>query len=380
MSDSVYVAESAPSATAGRRLGDSLTNVGKDLFAIGSEDFSGTALAIDGVVAGLDLLSFALNPFKEFIMAGVGWIIEHVDWLREPLETLTGDPAAITAISQTWSNISQAFDNAGADMGGLVEQLADWQGEAADAYRSTSTAFSEMLSGTASAAQMVSNCYAAIGVVVATVKAIVLELICEFVSRVIIILLGALASAAMTFGGSIGIGIGIAMTIESAISTSAKIGAKVSKLIAKVGELLGKVGNARNIFGKFSAKVFEAVEGIAGNLSKQIRKFDGLMDDFIDGLKIDRLDGFNPVRPQFDFIPPSSGDPARGTYDQMVNAFNGPDSVDDILRTSQNVGNIPAQFELEDIAGGLTATGGRGTLSGVKDGESSTEADIDDRT
>ncbi|HEU5126388.1 MAG TPA: hypothetical protein VFU12_00235 [Glycomyces sp.] len=368
MSDNgIYVAESGPSATAGLRLGDSLTNVGKDLFAIGSEDFSGTALAIDGVVAGLDLLAFALNPFKEFIMAGVGWIIEHVDWLREPLEALTGDPAAITAISQTWSNISQAFDNAGADMGGLVEQLAEWQGEAADAYRSTSAAFSEMLSGTASAAQAVSNCYAAIGVVVATVKAIVMELICEFVSRVIIILLGALASAAMTFGGSIGIG--IAMTIESAISTSAKIGAKVSKLIAKVGELLGKVGKARNAFGKLSASVFDAVEGIAGNLSKQIRKFDGMVNDLID-----------PFKPKFDFIPPGSGDPARGTYDQMVDAFIGPDSVDDILRTSQHVGNVPRQFELEDIAGGLTATGGRGTLSGVKDGDASTEADIDDRT
>lgn len=379
MSDSIYVAESGPSGTAGLRLGDSLTNVGKDVAAIfNDDDFSGTALAIDGVVAGLDLLSFALNPFKEFIMAGVGWIIEQVDWLREPLEFLTGDPAAITAISQTWSNISQAFDNAGADMGALVEQLSEWQGEAADAYRNTSTAFSEMLSGTASAAQKVSNCYAAIGVVVATVKAIVLELICEFVSRVIIILLGALASAAFTFGGSIGVG--IAMTIERAISTSAMIGAKVSKMLAKIGELLGKVGNARNVFGKFSAKIFDAVEGVAGNLSKQIRKFDGMMDDFIDNIKIKSLDDFNPVRPQFDYIPPGSGDPARHTYDEMAKAFSGPDSVDYIRENSKYAGNIPTQFEVEDIAGGLTATGLRGTLSGIKDGDAATEADIDDRT
>ncbi len=54
--------------------------------------------------------------------------------------------------------------------------------------------------------------------------------------------------------------------------------------------------------------------------------------------------------------------------------------MDDILRTGQHTGNVPTQFELEDIAGGLTATGGRGTLSGVKDGDASTEADIDDRT
>jgi uncharacterized protein YukE len=249
MSDAIYAAESAPSATAGLRLGDSLTNVGKDLWATVSEDdFSGTALAIDGVVAGLDLLAFALNPFKEFLMAGIGWIIEHVDWLREPLEMLTGDPAAITAVSQTWSNISQAFDNAGTDMAGLVEQLSEWQGEAAEAYRDTTTSFSELLSGTAGAAQSVSNYYAAIGIVVATIKAIVMELICEFVSRGIIILLGALASAAFTFGGSIGVG--IAMTITSAIETSAKIGMKVTKALAKVGELLGKVGKLRNSSGR----------------------------------------------------------------------------------------------------------------------------------
>ncbi|WP_026925341.1 WXG100 family type VII secretion target [Glycomyces arizonensis] len=367
----IYTAESGPSATSGLRLGDSLTNVGKDLMAAGSEDFSGTALAIDGTVAALDVLAFALNPFKEFIMAGVGWIIEHVDWLREPLEMLTGDSAAITAISQTWSNISQAFDNAGTDMAGFVEQLAAWQGEAAEAYRDTTTAFAEMLSGTASAAQAVSGCYAAIGIVAATVKAIVMELLCEFVSRVIIILLGALASAALTFGGSIGVG--IAMTIESAVETSARIGAKVAQMLAKVGELLGKIGKARNAFGKLSSSVFDAVDGVAGNLGKLIRNFDGMFDDFIKkNASILKIDLYT--------IPPGTGDPARGAYDQMADAFTGPDSVDDILRNSPNAGRVNPILEAEDIAGGITATGFRGTITGVKDGDASTEADIDDRT
>jgi hypothetical protein len=69
-------------------------------------------------------------------------------------------------------------------------------------------------------------------------------------------------------------------------------------------------------------------------------------------------------------------------YDDMVKAFNGPDGVNRMLADGVNPSQLqnPRQWQAEDIAGGLTSTGARGTLSGIKDGDGSTEADIDDRS
>src|SRR5690606_18695367 len=134
--NALYVENSGPSVVGGGRIVESLYNVGNDINAIKEGDFSPASVAIDGVVAGLDVLAFALNPFKELIMAGVGFLIEHCSFLREPLEWFTGDPNAISALTQTWSNIAGSLQGAGATVSDLMSEVESWRGEAADAYRS----------------------------------------------------------------------------------------------------------------------------------------------------------------------------------------------------------------------------------------------------
>lgn len=345
------------SSTAGARALDSFTAVGNDLKAIGEGEFSATALAMDGLTAGLDMLAFVANPFKEFIMAGVGFIIEHVDWLREPLEDLTGDPAEISALSQTWANIAQEINDAAADFQEQLSGTANWTGDAADAYRAVAEDFSAALGGAAAAAQGTSQGIAYAGILVATVKALVLELICDFTARAIMYLLSALASAFFTFGGSIAAAVGT--VVADATATAAKIGKKLSDLLAKAATFVRKFGDSGSAFGKFASKLDEASIKMWGKSSRmEISGWGSGSRMDIKGWGMDNLG------------------PGRETRHSARDAFeNFKGSYDDMASWGTNpvTGDKTTLRGIADNAGGYPATGLRGTMAGVKEEENSTQ-------
>ncbi|GAB3656216.1 WXG100 family type VII secretion target [Glycomyces tarimensis] len=345
-----------PSSTAGARALDSFTAVGNDLAAIGSDEFSATALGMDGLTAGLDMLAFVANPFKEFLMAGVGFIIEHVDWLREPLEDLTGDPAEISALSKTWANIAQEINDAAGQFQSELEGTADWEGDAADAYRSVAGDFSQALGGAAAAAQGTSQGIAYAGVLVATVKALVLELLCDFTARVIMYLLSALASSWFTFGGSVVAAIGTVVADAGAVA--ARIGKKLSELLQSAATFVRKFGDAGSAFGTFASKLDEAaikMWGKSGRLDLAAWGKGSRMD--IKGWGIDNLapgrESRHSARDAFDNFKSSYDDMADWGKDPLTGATTG-------LRN------------IADTAGGYPATGLRGYMAGVKEEENST--------
>lgn len=353
----LIASESAPSATSGTRALDSFTAVGGDLAAIGSEEFSPTALAMNGLTAGLDMLAFVANPFKEFLMAGVGFIIEHVDWLREPLEDLTGDPAAISALAQTWANIAQEINDAAAEYQNQLSATADWEGDAADAYRAVAEDFAQALGGAASAAQGTSQGISHAGILVATVKALVLELICDFTSRAIMYLLSALASSWFTFGGSIAAAIGT--VVVDAGATAAKIGKKLSDLMQQAATFVRKFGDSGSAFGKFAAKLDEKAIKLWGKSSRMDIKAWGA------GSRLDLkgwgMDNMGPLRD------------ARTTSKDAFDSFKS--SYDDMANWGRDplTGDTTTMRDIADAAGGYPATGLRGAAAGVKEEENSTQ-------
>ena len=156
---------SGPTATAGGRIFDSVNSVSGDLGNVGTGEFDAISLTVNGVVAGLDVLAFAANPFKELMMAGVGFIIEHVDFLREPLDWLAGDPAEITALSQTWTNIAGQLAEASEAFATELEGLTGWDDEVSEAYRETAAAYQASLAKAAEWSQETSRGVAVAGVV-----------------------------------------------------------------------------------------------------------------------------------------------------------------------------------------------------------------------
>ncbi|MGH3515109.1 MAG: hypothetical protein ACRDRB_22995, partial [Pseudonocardiaceae bacterium] len=93
--------------------------------AISSGDW--VEVGIDTASATLDALSYVSNPAGALLSYGVGWLIEHVEILAEPLDWLAGSPDAITAHAQTWGNVADAVSAARQDYAHAVAgDLTTW--------------------------------------------------------------------------------------------------------------------------------------------------------------------------------------------------------------------------------------------------------------
>src|SRR6266487_2288944 len=100
---------------------------------------------VDGVSAGLDTLGMAMDPFGAIASAGVGWLLQHVEFLREPIDMVTGDPAQITAIYTTWQNIAERLNESAKEYADSVNHVSAWNGHAADDYRRAAQDYEQAL-------------------------------------------------------------------------------------------------------------------------------------------------------------------------------------------------------------------------------------------
>ena len=97
---------SADNATDGARIIDTVWKC--------AEDFNNPSdWAFDGVALGLDVLGFVANPLGTLVGAGIGWLIEHVSVLKEPLDDLAGDPGAINVVAAAWGEVAKACAKVG---------------------------------------------------------------------------------------------------------------------------------------------------------------------------------------------------------------------------------------------------------------------------
>ena len=80
-----------------------------------AEDPDPLQIAFTGAAVALDGLDAVMNPLDGLATSGIGWLIEHVWWLHEPLDALAGDPTQITAQAQTWHNVATQLTTVAAD-------------------------------------------------------------------------------------------------------------------------------------------------------------------------------------------------------------------------------------------------------------------------
>lgn len=175
---------------------DSLTqSVGKLGDAISSGDWSGV-----GAGEALDVLGAIVNPVDALASAGVSWLMENVQPLREALDMLAGDPAAIQGYAQQWRDQAQKVTASAGELGDYVQRdTAAWLGDAGEAYRKQAAEQVDGVGAAGATAESVARAVETAGQVCAAVRMIVKELIAEFVSRVLMrlpIWLGELSATA----------------------------------------------------------------------------------------------------------------------------------------------------------------------------------------
>lgn len=250
-----------PEATAGAGIFDTLNETRVDVEAAANGLNNPGDLAVDGLSLGLDALGFVANPLSGLLSAGIGWLIEHLDFLKEPLDALAGDPSAVTRVAITWGEEvkSEVVEVAESFREAVRRETVSWQGDAADAYRKLADGVAAQLESLESAARSVSAAIQNSGVLVATVRGIIRDLIADVVAELVIAAASALATSWATFGGSIAAFTGYAVARGAA--TAGKIASKISKLMTKLAEILNK---------------FSHLRGAVQALGRTARKFDDI--------------------------------------------------------------------------------------------------------
>ena len=211
--------------------------------AISSGDW--IEVGIDTASASLDALDYVSNPAGALLSYGVGWLIEHVEVLSEPLDWLAGSPDVITAHAQTWGNVADAVSAARRDYARTVSgDLTTWQGAAAEAYRAHADRIDQLLEAAAVAADGIRVAVTTSGVIVAAVREAIQKMITELVGYLIEYAAELLASG----------GLAAPVVAEQAMTLIAEWATKIAELIRK---LLRTIKNLmpllRHLDGVFSA-------------------------------------------------------------------------------------------------------------------------------
>ncbi len=164
-------------------------------------------IAVTTAGAGLDALDAVMNPLDGLAHAAVGWLIEHIWWLHEPLDALAGDPTQITAQAQTWHRVAEQLGAvAAAYRAETAAGVQGWEGEGRAAYGTAVDGFAARLDDTARNAEQISSLLLTTGAGVGTVRALIRDQIAEFVWLIIQIIFWYGVLAFLTLGGSIAAG------------------------------------------------------------------------------------------------------------------------------------------------------------------------------
>ncbi len=243
-------------ATSGAGIADSYAGLVSSI-TNDSESSAGQVadVAISGAGAVVDTVAALSDPLNALINAGVGWLLQHVSFLREPLDMLLGNPDAINSQINTLKTAAAQVRTESAQHQSNMRQVQNWQGSAAANYKQQMDQLTGELAALGHTLDGSATVVGVSGTLVMTIRSLVYGLISQFISELIEHALIALASSWFTLGGSVAAFIG--ETVAKAAEVASKIASKVGKLIE------GLAGNAERM-----AKLAEMMETLTKNLGR----------------------------------------------------------------------------------------------------------------
>ncbi|WP_020669108.1 hypothetical protein [Amycolatopsis nigrescens] len=138
----------------------------------------------------MDVKGFLKDPIEGLLSMGFGWIIEHVDFLKEPLDWLTGDQDTLDLTVQTWAKISEHVQKTAEELTDSVQKdCAHWEGPAADQYRTYTQDQIDVYVGLSDAAHGVSGLVDICKTILNVVRTIIRDLIADTLAKIVRILL-----------------------------------------------------------------------------------------------------------------------------------------------------------------------------------------------
>lgn len=203
----------------------------------------------NAAATGLGALGAVMDPLQAVFAAGVGWLIEHVECLRRPLDDLCGNPKEIEAHAITWRNIQgELFKSVEVFVDDVKSGTAEWTGRSADAYRQRAAEHATSVAALGEACEVLSDRTVTAGAVIGVVRNTIRDIVAEVIGAAISKALQALL-----------------------VVTIPKIVAEVAVLVA---ECTAKIVN-----------VLQKLSRVIRSLAEQVGKLSGMVDSLAVALR-----------------------------------------------------------------------------------------------
>ncbi|GEL18396.1 PPE domain-containing protein [Pseudonocardia asaccharolytica] len=216
--------------------------------------------AFSAAGAGLDALGLVMNPLGSLLEAGIGWLIEHVAFLHEPLDALAGDPTQIRAQARTWHNVAGELRSVVGRYRDEAGALPGWEGAAADAYRAAARCYTTALRNMGAQADELAVLILGTGELVGTVRALVRDVVASFVADLIMVGIGAVVAAVASAGTTLAAA--VAWAVNRACQVAAMIADRIGSLLDDLTGLAGSLGRTCGRLDDVSDAVARGVERI----------------------------------------------------------------------------------------------------------------------
>lgn len=231
-----------------KQVGDSIGKVqtehGGDLAAVSVE------LGINVISAVLDTVAFAMDPLAKLIAAGLGWLIEHVSFLKWPLDQVAGNPSEVTKVANELHKIGESLRNTGTSLDDTLKAtITQWQGKGYDSFLKSINDRKGWIDANAKAADVAGYMVETTGALIAAVRSLLRDIITTILGDIISTMLIALALAIPTFGASIAVG--VTKCVATVSVQVAAMMAKLAKVVSYAGRTLARLtGLSKLVKGK----------------------------------------------------------------------------------------------------------------------------------
>ncbi|WP_154697617.1 hypothetical protein [Lentzea guizhouensis] len=221
------------------------------------DDNDKAAIAAYSVGLAFDVVGAALNPLGAVIGAGVGWLIDHIAFLREPLDLLVGDNIAIRQETEKVKEDAKQYEGIATAHLDALKKLDGWIGQTADNFRASMAQVAKEMEAIGSSIHSSAKLMATMGACVTAVRSLVRDIIAMVIGNLIGGALIAAGLAPITFGASIVAFVGVAVAtavqavsrimnhvtkLKSVMSSSAKSADDLGEALVKLSDDAGRFG------------------------------------------------------------------------------------------------------------------------------------------
>ena len=258
-----------------------------------SETEKALDITFNAIGAASATVMFAIDPLGSIIGAGVGWLIEHVSFLRDALNQLMGNPEEIQANVEANKARAAELRVLAEDHKSGLATFDGWSGQSSERFKASMDGMGQELDDLANAVESKAKIVAIMGMLVTVLRDIVRDLIAQLIGSLIA---GALIAAAMmipTFGTSIAVFGGFA--VGKAVALGVNIASRVARVVAALGRQMKRIGDLDDIMKKVS-KGWERFENSAdvAEITYEGYKAQKGVDDKIDEAMANRGGGNTP--------------------------------------------------------------------------------------